>query len=1271
NAGTVNYQVICENNGNNKEETDLKGNQEKDHEPKDSWKKHTEFYQSLATLLHVASVLGINVIGIKHGTICICPYRASAAVVALVVVTLSLVMSLGIIFSIDASYQQKVLILPLFSANCFCCYTQVFWLIKSRRIANFLVEVEACKLRINRSYPVKVAVGYSFCYSIIYTVFVYQMVHLPDHIFAFPNTNLEYMLTFPVFVTCFIPSMFDLYIFTFTLFLIVALERLQEEVQAVQVWSKEEINAVAKKWLRCRNLLDMFSGVFSYLLHVRMLLYVMHAIAHLFALTSMKLTRDCAFYFWPLMLSLLENSVRYLGVCQTGQHLTNTHGLVVKKVRDVLLKQCLHDAEEENSEEDDTSSWLFIKYEMEKPVDLTRSQYGTLGESVVGKSSEKNCFLTEGTARHKSAAVAESAASEAMTVEKLNFNGSAGNETEEGLMEMEVKCSPDYEENDLPRNSFLEEIQEEENFPVKEVTNEGTPEKSQAKISENMPLKLDRIYAHVVPDEILRNCPDNTKTFEDNSKTEVCCSASNSKLEYTEQVYKTSGGTQSDNQCCMGTKAVYEKVNQIDVGNVLEIGLTHDTILPSGKALSGNGSIQKQEKMRIIDHMAYQRHDLQNQKSLSGCNAPYPRVLVSDLKKTQFAGIEPRITALTDDTAHASRQDNTQTRTPIAQNFACRNGKHTSQKEAVLAEEQICEVLCNAEQVGDLCETEIPRGNYDNTELEETALEDGVTCEDKEMAEPRETGIGNELTSNNNGDVTRMEVLFANKVTSAEDGTWKDNETLRQTESFLTHEVPCEDRDTRQMEAFLAVDVIYEHSSETEEKDTLCVYKMAGKGHENTGGNKACFGDKLIVEDVKANGRKETFAADAEYFEDENKSKKGPLCADKVTYENNSTRQTDTSLVDEATPRNSKKSRQCEELITTRETSEGSKDIRPNEAFLSDERKCGDETEVRPMEVNFVEEGGCEHEIDLSSDGIIVAEECTCKDEYSWQEESYPADDTIRESDQDLSQKETLPSGKIICKNYQALGQAQATLSDKELFESNQSLTNSGTSITDDAVCEKDDAKLQETFLVDKIARANSQLLKKERFLHASIKCEELPADGGHISSIKTHFSCLQSLDEVLEVGHCSVSVETALDSSDISKETLNANTSLKEAAGSERHNFGENDTEFNQRVSTENEVRECPENTTTEKKESTKTGPLDRLCLERFLCHLEEFPFSADVWGAHPLGASSYVTCLGIVVTYLLMLLQLQPILSDASADQDLDSLLENDQGIFECLSK
>ncbi|XP_066951230.1 uncharacterized protein [Macrobrachium rosenbergii] len=677
--------------------------------------------------------------------------------------------------------------------------------------------------------------------------------------------------------------------------------------------------------------------------------------------------------------------------------------------------------------------------------------------------------------------------------------------------------------------------------------------------------------------------------------------------------------------------------------------------------------------MRIIDHVTCPEHDFQKQNDLSVCNAPYPRVLVSDLKETQFVGTEQKITALADDTAHVNRQDISQKGTPLAQNFACDNGECISQKEAFLAEEQSCKVLCNVEQVGDLLETEISCENNENTELEETVLSDKVACEDNEMAEPRETGIVNGLTSDDNGLVTKVEVVIAHKVTSkdqetglkevclAEDGTWKENETLRQ--------VPCEDKDIRKMEAFLAVEAIHENTSETEEKDTLYVHNMTCEDHENTGGNKACFGDKLIAEDMEANGQRRHSLQMQKVLKMKIRDKNAHCLKTKVTYENNSTRRIETLLVDEVVPRNSKESGQCKEFIATGEISE-SKDIRQKEAFLSDEGKCGDETKVRPMEVLVAEEGVCEHENGFTSEGIIAAEENTCKDEYSWQEESYPANDTVHESDQELGQRETLLIGKMTCENYLDPGQAQATLSDKELFESNQSFTKNEAFVTGDVICEKDDTKLQEIFLVDQIACTNSQLLKQESFLPSSIECEELAVDEGHNSSITTNFSCFQSLDQVLEVDHHAENVGTALDSSDVSNEILNTSTLVKEAAGSEKHSSGENDTKFNQRLSTENEVRERPENMTLEK-ESTKTGPLDRLCLERFMCHLEEFQFSADVWGAHPLGASSYVTCLGIVVTYLLMLLQLQPILSNASADLDTNSLLENDEGIFECLSK
>ncbi|XP_068207396.1 myb-like protein X [Palaemon carinicauda] len=1504
NTSCTNKQTIKGNIENGKEENEMKGNEKDGDESRhegDSSAKHTAFYQSLSFLLHIASCLGINVIGIKNGTICICPYRAAVAVVALLVVSLSLVMSLGIIFSVDATYQQKVLILPLFSANCFCCYTQIFWLIKSRSIANFLIEVEAFKLKINRSYPIKVAVCYSFCYSIIYTVFVYIMVPLPDHIFMFRNCNLDYMLTFPVFVTCFIPSMFDLYIFTFTLFLVVALERLRKEIQTIKVWSKEETNTVAKNWLECRNLLGIFNGVFSYLLHVRVILFVMHAIAHLFALTSMKFTKDCAFYFWPLLFSLLENSIRYLGVCQTGQHLINTHFLVAKAVREAVIKQCFPDTDQ-NIEGDDTSSWLFIDYETGKHSSATGEFKPIKLEDTTAKMSEKTISMTKSTTRLKRATAAESTTPEKLNLHEMGIKKLDDNATEERPMEMEVNCFLSYEEKYIKENCFLEETSKEN--LVNEITNEETTEKDHATKSENASLILDDTNTQVVPSETGRPSLLSTKDFENNSRTEEAhVLGDNSELQSSAEEHNTLKNNQSDTMCYTVNQEVIKEINPRNKGDDHEMsGPTCETSFPSGSTYRANGSDLNLKNKSTVDQVAYSKYEVQELKDVPVCKALYPSKHDIDLKQTLFAGgtckEEPDI----------ENYDAPQKEAFLAHDCTCDNDECICKTAALFVDEGTCEVKRNSEldievpfdekstklkeiiifdkMTYELKKTDVVEGGTcgddenvkikesfyvdKNTELKKTVIVDKVTCgntelketifvdegnyediqntevkeliyvdemtyeddknepkeiifvdgvtnKDNENVEPKEiisvdgvtyeynenielnasiflrevvcegnqntdlhetgfadedTYAGNENTelketiSVDKGNCEKIlnvevkEIIFVDEVTYKDnkntepkeiisvdgviydydtnndpkeiiivDGvTYEDNENTLSKEIIVVDGVTYEDNENTGLKEIIPVDVVsYEDDKNSEPKKIISVEGVTYEADRNNEEKEIIFVDGMTYEDKKKskldtsvfvnevtsedykntelqlsgydgtyedNNMTETmekvfeielaskdnitiptmgvtperknieqnkaYPTEGVIWKDENKRQTESFAVNEVTFEDKDLRQTETLLADEVANKHNILMGEKGTCFACKETIKDNESTGRKESFFTDVLAFGDNKVSGRSEKLFVSEVTSKDENVSCPTDIIFAEDNTSKCIYSRQEESSLTGKASNESDQDLGLK---------IKSHQTPEKAQVSV------RSNQHFTKNGSVIKGDVIYERSNTKLQGMFL-DNIASNNRQLANQKSSLTSTLGCEEMSVHKGHNSSVKTIISYRQSLANKMEFIQNSENKETLNEASDTrppwqskeQKEICTTNTVEKEICECDRNNL-ENDIELDKKQNRDKEVYECTEELKSSG-ESTEIGPLGRLCLQRFMCHLEEFPFSADVWGAHPLSASSYVTCLGIVVTYLLMLLQLQPILSDDGGDQDLDNLL-NDQGIFQCFSK
>ncbi|KAK7074835.1 hypothetical protein SK128_004367, partial [Halocaridina rubra] len=301
----------------------------------------TTFNESLTFLFFVANLLGISVVRrSKEGELYICPKQMALSGVSLCMVVLSLVVCLGVFFSKDSSYEQKILLLPVLSSTSFCLYSYTLWLVKSGKLLAYIKEVDECRIKLKQGHLMPLGVVFSFCYSFIYTFSVYMIVPLPDHIFSIPSQYLGYILLVSVFFTCLVPAILDLYSFSFTFALVVALRMLRSDAQTINRWTKEETNAVANTWIRYRNILGIFNGIFSYLFHVRTLLFIGHALTHSFTLVSIDWKIECAVYFWALSASFGEVLLRFLLVCQSGQYLIIAQENVIKVVREAHFNLC-------------------------------------------------------------------------------------------------------------------------------------------------------------------------------------------------------------------------------------------------------------------------------------------------------------------------------------------------------------------------------------------------------------------------------------------------------------------------------------------------------------------------------------------------------------------------------------------------------------------------------------------------------------------------------------------------------------------------------------------------------------------------------------------------------------------------------------------------------------------------------------------------------------------------------------------------------------------
>nr|XP_053648420.1 uncharacterized protein LOC128699698 [Cherax quadricarinatus] len=82
----------------------------------------------------------------------------------------------------------------------------------------------------------------------------------------------------------------------------------------------------------------VYQQIFSYLLHMRQLLFLVQVITQLYSIVSVELEGKCLLYFWLLLASYLEVFLRFLVVCVAGDRLLKWQEALVEAAREVLCR---------------------------------------------------------------------------------------------------------------------------------------------------------------------------------------------------------------------------------------------------------------------------------------------------------------------------------------------------------------------------------------------------------------------------------------------------------------------------------------------------------------------------------------------------------------------------------------------------------------------------------------------------------------------------------------------------------------------------------------------------------------------------------------------------------------------------------------------------------------------------------------------------------------------------------------------------------------------
>ncbi|XP_037784077.1 uncharacterized protein LOC119580171 [Penaeus monodon] len=301
--------------------------------------------EAAKVVFSVAACLGLYVIE-REGENC---YRISKlkmipALISFLAALSSLLHAILLMFFTEITYDQLVLFLPLFGGSCFCFYIYILWIRKSQRIMDYMTQLEVNAIKIPKRKNMPFIIAGVFIYSATYAAVAAVTLPTPSFI---TNRSLKYILFIPVFFTAFIPSFADIWVFSFLHPLVVALQGLARRARDVKVWTKEVSGSVMKEWLLLRRLLEIYNEVFSYMIHVRLLVFIVQTLTISFALAALRWQSKCLAYLPPLLVSVLEVVVRFLCISVTGDTFLQERDNVVAAVRERLCRPPSHSAKED------------------------------------------------------------------------------------------------------------------------------------------------------------------------------------------------------------------------------------------------------------------------------------------------------------------------------------------------------------------------------------------------------------------------------------------------------------------------------------------------------------------------------------------------------------------------------------------------------------------------------------------------------------------------------------------------------------------------------------------------------------------------------------------------------------------------------------------------------------------------------------------------------------------------------------------------------------
>ncbi|KAG7174613.1 hypothetical protein Hamer_G015744 [Homarus americanus] len=125
--------------------------------------------------------------------------------------------------------------------------------------------------------------------------------------------------------------------------------------------------------------------------------------------------------------------------------------------------------------------------------------------------------------------------------------------------------------------------------------------------------------------------------------------------------------------------------------------------------------------------------------------------------------------------------------------------------------------------------------------------------------------------------------------------------------------------------------------------------------------------------------------------------------------------------------------------------------------------------------------------------------------------------------------------------------------------------------------------------------------------------------------------------------------------------------TPLKDHLGTKTHSRTQTEQEDSPETARDTKTKEQTGDGVA--REAMVAGSVEHLYLHNLLCRMEAKPFSVEIFGTSRLCGRTFVTLMGLVATYLLMLLQLRPYL-DSPQPRSSQNNSDDDSDLFKCFS-